>query len=131
MTSWLGASFGEKLWNTTISTTATTTQSSKFFARSFMSSFWCALGLDPRQLALRQRIHFRRTLARGRGLADHHLGITPPQLPHVVVEPRPLEQLDQERPAFAEVAVGEVHGEFRQVHRAGLVHRIHTALIGG
>src|SRR5690606_12154522 len=93
------ASFGEKLWNTTISTTATTTHSSKFFARSFMSFPSPPSRLHLRQLAGGKRVHLRRPLARGRRLADRHLGIAPPQLPHVVVETRPLEQLDQERAA--------------------------------
>src|SRR3546814_8861027 len=42
---------------------------------------------DLCQLALRQRIHFRRTLARGSRLADHHLGVAPPQFPHRSEEP--------------------------------------------
>src|SRR5690606_33221228 len=33
---WVAGPFGLKLWNTTISTTATTTQSSRFFTRSFI-----------------------------------------------------------------------------------------------
>src|SRR3546814_8734468 len=56
---------------------------------------------------LRQRVDFRRTLARGSRLADHHLGVAPPQFPHVIVEAHALEQLDQQRAAGPQVVVGE------------------------
>src|ERR1700752_1921699 len=91
---------GPNAWNTTISTTATITQSSRFLARSFMELFrspcvnWGhfggAVSLHLRQLALRQPIHFRRPLSRGRRFADHDLGITTAQVAHVVIEANAL-----------------------------------------
>src|SRR3546814_6137936 len=71
--------------------------------------------LDLCQLALRQRVDFRRTLARGSRLADHHLGVAPPQFPHVIVEAHALEQLDQQRAAGPQVVVGEIHRQLRQM----------------
>ena len=46
-TSWLAASFGEKLWKTTISTAATTTQSSRFLPKSFMRSSYLGCASLP------------------------------------------------------------------------------------
>src|SRR4249919_4040776 len=67
---------GPNAWNTTINTTATMTQSSRFFARSFIGSpvqrsvpalnIVLKLSFHLRQLSLRQRIYLRRPLARGR-----------------------------------------------------------------
>src|SRR3546814_16188779 len=119
------AVFGLKLWNTTISTTATTTQSIRFLTRSFIQFALrgnAATLLDLCQLALRQRVDFRRTLARGSRLADHHLGVAPPQFPHVIVEAHALEQLDQQRAAGPQGGVGEIHrrSEDRRVGKKGV-----------
>src|SRR3546814_13590804 len=79
------AVFGLKLWNTTISTTAPTTQSISFLTRPFIQFALrgnAATLLDLCQLALRQRVDFRRTLAHGSRLAAHHLGVAPPPCPH-------------------------------------------------
>src|SRR5690606_4925901 len=137
---------GEKLWKTTISTTATTTQSSRFLVKSFIligSGVPCfpaclyvragvpASLLHPRQLALAEGIDFRRTLARGRRLADGDLLVAASQLAHVVVESHPLEQLDQEGAARAQVVVGELQRQLGQVHGPRLVDRVHATHIGG
>src|SRR5690606_4372057 len=126
------AVFGLKLWNTTISTTATTTQSIRFLTRSFIQLRSAATPptlLDLCQLALRQRIHFRRTLALCSRLSDHHLGLAPPQFPHVSIASHALEQLDQQRAARPQVVVGEIHRQLRQVHGTRQVDGIHTTLI--
>src|SRR5688572_20516251 len=134
-TSWPPPIFGLKLWNTTISTTATTTHNIKFLAKSFIlystRESRCSCRRRAGQLALREGVHLGRPLARRRGFADRHLGITPPQLPHVIVEAHALEQLDQERTAGLQVAVGELHRQFCEVHGPRLVDRIHATLVGG
>src|SRR5690606_9797755 len=104
---------GLKLWNTSISTAATTTQSSRFFTRSFI---WQGRSLWAGQLVLGEGVDLGRAPARGGRLADGHFRIPAPQFPQVVVEPGALEQLDQEGPARSQVVVGEVHGQLRQVH---------------
>src|SRR5690606_1886489 len=128
------AVFGLKLWNTIISTMATTTQSSRFLTRSFIQFVPMRIGamlLDMGALALCKRIDFRRALARRRGLADGDPVVAPPQFADVVVEAGAMEQLDQEPAARLQVTVGEVHGELGEVHRPRLVHCTHATLVGG
>src|SRR3546814_15440366 len=95
------AVFGLKLWNTTISTTATTTQSIRFLTRAFIQFALrgnAATLLDLCQLALRQRVDFRRTLARGSWLAGHHLGVAQPPFRHVNDEAHPPSPTRQPSP---------------------------------
>ncbi len=104
--------FGEKLWKTTISTTATTTHSRRFLVKSFIligsgvplsagvawgrTCVHCELTScgrvfpDPR--------HTPETLARGFRLADGDLVVPAAHVAHVVVEAFTLEQLDQNAP---------------------------------
>src|SRR5690606_6688453 len=128
------AVFGLKLWHTIISTMATTTQSSRFLTRSFIQFIPVRNGamlLDMGALALCKRIDFPRALARRRRLADDDPVVAPPQFTDVLVEAHAVEQLDQESAARPQMPVGEIHGQFGQVHRPGLVHRAHATLVGG
>ncbi len=87
--------------------------------------------LDLCAFALCQGVDLRGALARRFRLADRYLGITPPQFPHVIIEPHALEQLDQERAIDTKEVVGKIHRQLRQVKRTRHVDRVHTTLIGG
>src|SRR3546814_7830345 len=63
-----------------------------------------------------QRIHFRRTLARGSRLADHHLGVAPPQFPHVIVEAHALEQLRSEERRVGKECVSTCRSRWSPYH---------------
>ena len=137
-------------WNTTISTTATITQSSRFLAKSFINSYlspsWrgCS-GAAPERLYIRDVAPYFITarlpcasaytsgerLRDASGLRIDDLVIAPAQLLHVLVEPHALEQLDQEVPPVRRCwSAKSIASSARYIAR-GLVDRIHTAHIGG